>query len=124
MAQPGHQRNTRQRRVILEELQRLDSHPGAAELYEIVRERAHVHGGTVLTVLHDLNLAAEYCDRVYMLREGRIEAAGPTAEAFTYTNLTRVFDTEVYVDTNALTGKLLVVPLSARARERSGGGDG
>ena len=39
MAQPGHQRNTRQRRVILEELQRLDSHPGAAELYEIVRRR-------------------------------------------------------------------------------------
>jgi Fur family ferric uptake transcriptional regulator len=32
-------RNTRQRQVILEELQRLDSHPAAAELYQIVRRR-------------------------------------------------------------------------------------
>jgi iron complex transport system ATP-binding protein len=85
------------------------------KLYEIVRERAHERGGTVLTVLHDLNLAAEYCDRIYLIREGRVEAEGPTAEVFTYANLTRVFETEVYVDTNSLTGKLLVVPLSERA---------
>jgi len=87
------------------------------ELYDVVRERAGEHGATVVTVLHDLNLAAEYCDRVYLLREGRVEAGGPTAEVFTYANLTRVFDTEVYVDTNAVTGKLLVVPLSGRARK-------
>jgi len=86
------------------------------ELYEVVRDRAHDRGATVLTVLHDLNLAAEYCDRVYLIREGRIEAHGPTAEVFTYANLTRVFETEVYVDTNTLTGKLLVVPLSKRVR--------
>ena len=47
-----------------------------------------------------------------------IEAEGPTAEALSYTNLTRVFGTEVYVDTNSLTGKLLVVPLSGRAKAR------
>ena len=46
----------------------------------------------------------------------RIEASGPTAEVLTYANLTRVFETEVYVDTNTLTGKLLVVPLSRRSR--------
>jgi Fur family ferric uptake transcriptional regulator len=33
------QRNTRQRQVLLEELRKLDSHPTAAELYEIVRAR-------------------------------------------------------------------------------------
>jgi Fur family ferric uptake transcriptional regulator len=33
------QRNTRQRQVILEELQKLSSHPTAAELYEITRRR-------------------------------------------------------------------------------------
>jgi len=86
------------------------------ELYDIVAELAHDSGRTVLTVLHDLNLAAEYCDRIYLLRDGRIEAGGPTSETLTYTNLKRVFDTEVYVDTNKLTGRLLVVPLSGRAR--------
>jgi len=88
------------------------------ELYDIVRELAQ-QGCTVLTVLHDLNLAAEYCDRIYLLREGKIEAGGPTTEVLTYANLTRVFRTDVYVDTNALTGKLLVVPLPGRIQQRT-----
>lgn len=81
------------------------------ELYDTVRELAVQERCAVLTVLHDLNLAAEYCDRVYLLREGRIEAGGATADVFTYANLRRVFATEIYVDTNSLTGKLIVVPL-------------
>jgi iron complex transport system ATP-binding protein len=88
------------------------------ELYDLVRDQAHERGCAVLTVLHDVNLAAEYCDRVYLIREGRIEAGGRTAEVLTYANLTRVFETDVYVDTNRLTGKLLAFPLSGRARRQ------
>ena len=41
-------RNTRQRQVILEELQKLESHPSATALYEIVRERLpNISLGTV-----------------------------------------------------------------------------
>jgi len=88
------------------------------EIYDIARALASEQACGVLTALHDLNLAAEYCDRIYLLREGRVEASGPTEEVFTYANLTRVFDTEVYVDTNTLTGKLLVVPLPGRVQKR------
>lgn len=88
------------------------------ELYDTVRELAQERGTAVLTVLHDLNLAAEYCDRIYLLRDGIVEAEGKTEEVFTYANLTRVFETEVYVDTNALTGKLLVVPLPGRVQRK------
>lgn len=88
------------------------------ETYDIARALVTEQGCSVLTALHDLNLAAEYCDRIYLLLEGRVEADGPTQEVFTYANLTRVFDTEVYVDTNTLTGKLLVVPLPGRVQKR------
>ena len=88
------------------------------ELYDLVRELAMTDGTAVLTVLHDLNMAAEYCDRIYLLRQGRVAAAGKTDEVFTYANLTTVFETEVYVDTNHLTGQLLVVPLSGRMRRK------
>lgn len=88
------------------------------ELYDLVRDMARDEGTTVLTVLHDLNLAAEYCDRIYLLKAGRVEAAGATGEVFTYATLKRVFETEIYVDLNALTGRLLAVPLSSRVRER------
>jgi iron complex transport system ATP-binding protein len=84
------------------------------ELYDVVRELARERGATIVTVLHELNLAAEYCDRVYLIREGRIVAHGPTAEVLTPGNLTRVFEIDVHVDRNAVTGKLLVVPLSRR----------
>jgi iron complex transport system ATP-binding protein len=85
-------------------------------LYDIVRQQVADRGCSVLTALHDLNLAAEYCDRIYLLREGRIEAHGSTNSVFTYANLRRVFDTDVYVDTNTLTGKMLVVPLPGRVQ--------
>lgn len=92
------------------------------ELYDIVRELAEEQRCTVLTALHDLNLAAEYCDRIYLLCEGAVAAGGATDSVLTYENLTRVFGTEVYVDTNTITGKLLVIPLSGRSRLQLGRG--
>jgi len=88
------------------------------ELYDRVRELAEGSGVAVLTVLHDLNLAAEYCDRIVLLREGHVLAHGPTAETFTYANLKRTFDTDIYVDVNDLTGRLLAVPMSGRVQAR------
>jgi len=90
------------------------------ELYDLTREQALEHGVAVLTALHDLNLAAEYCDRLVLLAGGRVYAAGPTDAVLTYAHLTAVFGTDVYVDTNDLTGKLLVIPLSSRARRALG----
>jgi iron complex transport system ATP-binding protein len=86
------------------------------ELYDLVRELASARGTTTLTALHDLNLAAEYCDRLYLLHAGRVIAAGPTAEVLTRANLTRVFETEVHVEEHALAGRRLVIPLSRRPR--------
>ncbi|MFC1628103.1 ABC transporter ATP-binding protein [Gemmatimonadota bacterium] len=88
------------------------------EIYDLVRQLVSEHGIAALTALHDLNLAAEYCDRIYLLKEGRIFAEGATDDVLTYTNLTTVFESDVYVDTNDLTGKLLVIPLSHRAKEK------
>lgn len=94
------------------------------ELFERVRELA-AEGHGVIAVLHDLNLAAEYCDEAILLKDGRVFAAGKTAEVLTYRNLTTVFETEIYVDLNDLTGNLVVTPLSQRAqrRLRSGASD-
>ena len=87
------------------------------ELFDRVRELAS-EGTGVVAVLHDLNLAAEYCDRIVLLQEGRVVAAGTTAEVLTYRNLTAVYETEIYVDLNDITGALVVTPLSSRARRR------
>ncbi len=85
------------------------------ELCDRLREVAAA-GTAVVSVFHDLNLAAEYCDRVLLLHEGRLAACGPTAEVLTYARLTAVYSTEIYVDVHDLTGGLVVTPLSSRAR--------
>lgn len=48
-------------------------------------------GRTVLAVLHDLRLAAHYCDRLYVLHEGNVAACGTPEEALSEEHVRRVF---------------------------------
>jgi iron complex transport system ATP-binding protein len=87
------------------------------EMYDLLRELQR-SGITVVSVLHDLNLAAQYCERLLLLHEGRLARAGTPAEVITYANLTEVYGVEVYVALNDITGCLNVLPLSREHRER------
>ena len=51
-----------------------------------------------IVALHDLALAARYCDRLCLLHGGRVQAAGTPAEVLTEANLQAVFGVEVKVD--------------------------
>ena len=46
---------------------------------------------TCLVALHDLNLAAAYCDEVFVLAEGRVVAGGPPAEVLTESLIAEVY---------------------------------
>ncbi|MBL8675589.1 MAG: hypothetical protein JNL07_11920, partial [Rhodospirillales bacterium] len=54
--------------------------------------RLAAEGPGVCVVLHDLNLAARYCDRVLLLRRGRVHAMGTPLEAMTPSTLGPVYD--------------------------------
>jgi iron complex transport system ATP-binding protein len=87
------------------------------EIYDLLRDLQH-EGYAIVTVLHDLNLAALYCERVLLLQRGRAVRLGLPAEVITYSLLTEVYETEVYVDVNDVTGAVNVLPLSRAYRER------
>ena len=55
-------------------------------------------GLTVIATLHDLSLAAEFAERVLILREGRILADGPPDTALTEANLARAFNVRTRID--------------------------
>ncbi|MFI6376177.1 ABC transporter ATP-binding protein [Streptomyces sp. NPDC050546] len=59
---------------------------------------------TVLLALHDLNLAAYYCDRLYVLNEGEVTASGPPAEVLTPRLLAEVYGVEGEVTVHPRTG--------------------
>lgn len=68
-----------------------------------------VSGVTVLTALHDLNLAAAFCDHVIVLDHGRFVASGPPAEVLTEELIRKVYGVESLVMDNPRTGKPLIV---------------
>jgi iron complex transport system ATP-binding protein len=86
------------------------------EIYDLLDDLRH-EGKSILTVLHDLNLAALYCDRVALIRAGRLVRLGTPEEVITYAAITEVYETEVYVDRNDITGAVNVLPLSRKYRE-------
>ncbi len=54
-------------------------------------------GATVIVVLHDLQLAARYCDHVVCLKQGAVAAAGPVAEVYQDHILSEVYDWPITV---------------------------
>ena len=59
--------------------------------------RNRADGLTVIAALHDLNLAALYCERLIFLKQGRIAADGPTERIFTAQTLGEVYENAVAV---------------------------
>ena len=66
-------------------------------------------GAAVLVILHDLNLAARYCDRLLLLEQGRAHALGTPAEVLRAEPLQAVFGLEVLVQTHPERGHPLIV---------------
>lgn len=53
------------------------------EIMELVRDLVHTDGVGVLIVLHDLNLAAAFCDRLLVLDQGRVHSQGRPVDVIT-----------------------------------------
>ena len=73
--------------------------------------RLHAERGrTVVIVLHDLNLAARYAQRLVAMKDGALVAVGTPAEVLTEDLLADVFDLEARVLPDPVAGTPMVVP--------------
>lgn len=71
---------------------------------------------TVFAALHDLNVAAAYCDRLYIVKSGRIVAAGTPAEVLHPDLISDVFEVDCEVSIHPVTGRPHIVFFSAIQR--------
>ncbi|MBF2056260.1 MAG: ABC transporter ATP-binding protein [Cyanobacterium sp. T60_A2020_053] len=60
-------------------------------------KKLHRQGLTIITVLHEINLAVRYSDRLAFLRGGRLFTVGKTEEVLTVENIAQVFDVQVAI---------------------------
>lgn len=92
----------------------LDIHHQVA-LLDVVRKRVDEHGASCMLVVHDLNLAAQYCDRLALLANGELLALGTVEEVMTYRRMRDAFRVDVYCGVNELTGSRYFVPIKGSA---------
>ncbi|MBV1822345.1 ABC transporter ATP-binding protein, partial [Bacteroidales bacterium MSK.15.36] len=67
---------------------------------------------TIISVLHDLNLAAQYSDYILLLKNGEIFFKGTPEKVLSVNNLKYVYDVNTYIIKNPVTGKPHIIPIS------------
>ena len=73
----------------------------------VCRERA-AEGFGVVIVLHDLNLASRFADRILLLQEGKLRAVGRPEEVLTENLLSTLYGTDIVVENNKTVGRLVI----------------
>ncbi|MGE7370685.1 ABC transporter ATP-binding protein [Neorhizobium sp. NPDC001467] len=80
------------------------------EVLSLIRKRNRDQAVTVVTVLHDLNLAARFYDRLVLLGPNGMVAAGSPQDVLTQENLATAFGLAALVMPDPVTGTPMVVP--------------
>lgn len=85
------------------------------EILELLHSLTRDHGRTVVAVLHDLNFAVNYADTLVFLKQGRLQGVINEGDACTPELIKRVFDVDVQMSINPLTGKPFFMPFRKSA---------
>lgn len=86
------------------------------QIMNLLKRLNREDGLTIVIVLHDLNLASEYCRNLILLNEGRIFKQGAPEEVLTYQNIEEVYKTVVVVNKNPISNKPFVLLTSEEGR--------
>lgn len=81
----------------------LDIHH-SLDILQLIRNRFKQQGMQVVAVLHDLNLAAFFCDELIFLKHGQVVCKGKTADVLTPEVIESVYGVQAHVDFNSFSG--------------------
>ena len=63
---------------------------------------------------HDINMAARYCRRIVLIKEGRVVADGPPADVIRQDLLSEVYETRLEVSRDPASGHPIAMPAATR----------
>ncbi len=81
------------------------------EVAALLRRLNRDRGVTMVLATHDLNLAASLCDRLILMRDGRVVAQGATRDVLTASSIRRIYDVDADVSFHGAAGHVTVTPL-------------
>ncbi|MBW1678553.1 MAG: ABC transporter ATP-binding protein [Deltaproteobacteria bacterium] len=89
-------------------------------ILDLIKRLNREKGLMVIIVLHDLNLASEYCNRLLLVDNGRIHKIGTPQEVLTYQVIEEVYKTTVIVRENPISLKPYVFVVSEEEKQKKG----
>jgi iron complex transport system ATP-binding protein len=78
------------------------------QIFNVAKKLVKTEKRTIIAVIHDLNLAAGYCDEILFMREGRVHHFGATRQVMTPENILDVFGVRANVSGRQQGGNLQV----------------
>jgi len=92
------------------------------EIMQIVERLNKEQGVTVIMISHDLNLAAEFCETLFIMDHGRVVSRGTPEQVLKENVLKKVYHCDVRVQQNPTSGSITVTPAPRLAPGLSGQG--
>lgn len=82
------------------------------EILDLARRLTTERGLATIVVLHDLNLASQYCDQLVLVSQGKVVAEGRPHEVVTEARIRVAYGTDVHVRRHPTTGRPYVTLVS------------
>ena len=67
------------------------------KLMELLKELNEKKHKTIIAILHDINLASQYCDEIILMKDGKVYAKGEADEVLTRENLKAVYEMDFMI---------------------------
>jgi iron complex transport system ATP-binding protein len=81
------------------------------DLFTLTRELTARHGVGALVISHDINLAAQFCDRLLVMDRGRLAVQGTPEEVIRPEHLETIYGCRLQVDRSPVSDKPRVTPI-------------
>ena len=91
------------------------------EILNLIKNLSAEDNLAVLAAIHDLNLAAQYCDRLVMINDGRVYADGTPSEVITPQNIKEVYGAENCVYVHPVNGLPIVLLKAGEGKSKKRG---
>ncbi len=88
------------------------------EIMDLIKALCHRDKLAVVIALHDLNLAAQYCDRLVLVDKGQIHSEGKPGEVINAENIGQVYGSGSCIYSHPLSGLPVVLPTAGSSQQK------
>jgi iron complex transport system ATP-binding protein len=80
------------------------------DIYHVLSRLCREENKTIVVVTHEINLAAQFCNRLLLMDQGKIVADGPPGDVLKFQLIQQVYQVKVYIDINPFTKSVYLLP--------------